>query len=80
MSVRSTASHWPFLTGHPDDREADGRVQHQSSPGIQEDRACTNGYVRVSIPRSAVVNATLGIWEAMEMLNKLVDDSDPDVR
>ena len=27
-----------------------------------------------------LITATAGIWEAMEMLNTLVDDSDPDVR
>ena len=51
----STVSHSSPLTHHPGCREADGRVQHQGSPGLQEDRACTDGYVRASWPDSAVI-------------------------
>jgi inositol oxygenase len=35
--------------------------------------------IKVRVKFNAQKRARMGIWEAMEMLNKLVDESDPDV-
>ena len=62
-------------------READCRIQHPGSGKLQEDRPGADGCVPPRRSSAMVlITATAGIWEAMEMLNTLVDDSDPDVR
>ena len=35
--------------------------------------------LRVRAHHKNTVHARMGIWEAMEKLNELIDDSDPDV-
>ncbi len=64
----------------PSCRETDSSVQHRSAREFEEHCTRSNGCAHFWITLSILNDGGgLGIWEALELLNTLVDESDPNV-
>ncbi len=84
-SIRSNTVRLPMLSHQlyifiPSCRETDSSVQHRSAREFEEHCTRSNGCAHFWITLSILNDGGgLGIWEALELLNTLVDESDPDV-